>query len=382
MRNFYFVVHNYTENSGSYAGFVEEFAKFLSGKGFHPIILCKRQDDGPTHEHLPYAEVFRFKVPKARIPLLGMNLEYFFLSRRVKRYFEKHPPGPQDIILANSRAALGVLDRKYVLRVGQPARIFQRNMEIAKDEVSLITRAARSIHFIIQRRMEKKCVQHAKAFIFSSEKSRQYSLSEYGNPRPYLTPHNGVKHASYRGGKRLPLKGRHLLFVSAGSERVRKGVHTLEKALPEIFSAYPDVKLLHVGERFSWLVPEWCKERIVSVGKVPWSMMKDYYVTADVSIFCSLSEWIPNALFEAMAAGAPIVTSDMDGVDEFVTHEVSGLIYRRGSAQGLVRGIRYVLDNGDAARKMGRVAQSKAMEIDSPKYNARLLEFIERSMRT
>jgi len=263
--------------------------------------------------------------------------------------------------------------------MGQPAFTFLKNMEIAKDEVSILTRIARAVHFSIQYFLERVCVKNALAFICSSHESFTLFTNYYGGKnKPYFVPHSGVKVSDLQNGKKILIEGKKLLFVSAGKERIRKGVIYLERVLSELFKEFRDLKLIHIGEKFPWNVPDWCKERIISVGRVPWSEMKNYYATADIVVFCSLNEWIPNALFEAMASGLPIVTSDIEGIHECLTHLKEGYIYRRGDPEALKRGISYMLDHPKEREKMAKAAKQKVKPLDYENYSEKLLKFLEK----
>jgi len=374
----YLIAREFAENKGSYAGFIQEFAKYVFSQGYKVTILCCQIKNQPKFEKLPYADVYRFTIPKVRIPMLGMNLDYLTLALHVRRYFKKNPPSSEDVIIANSRAALGVSNHRYVLRMGQPAFTFLKNMEIAKDEVSILTRIARAVHFSIQYFLERVCVKNALAFICSSHESFTLFTNYYGGKnKPYFVPHSGVKVSDLQNGKKILIEGKKLLFVSAGKERIRKGVIYLERVLSELFKEFRDLKLIHIGEKFPWNVPDWCKERIISVGRVPWSEMKNYYATADIVVFCSLNEWIPNALFEAMASGLPIVTSDIEGIHECLTHLKEGYIYRRGDIKGLKEGIEFMLKNQKARQEMAKNARLKAQNFRYTEYSKKLLKFIE-----
>ncbi|MEM4365991.1 MAG: glycosyltransferase family 4 protein, partial [Candidatus Woesearchaeota archaeon] len=148
--------------------------------------------------------------------------------------------------------------------------------------------------------------------------------------------------------------------------------------LPELFAKFKELKLIHVGDKFEWNVPEWCKERIISVGRVPWSRMKDYYKTADIFVSCSLHEGFPNALLEAMAAGTPIVTSDIEGIEEYIRHGKEGLIFRRGDTKELRECIEYLLKNPSIRKQMAEKAFARARTLDYSIYAKKLLYFIEK----
>ncbi|MBN2251353.1 MAG: glycosyltransferase family 4 protein, partial [Candidatus Altiarchaeota archaeon] len=320
-KKLYIIVQTYAENRGSFYGFFEELARYASGKGYKVIIVTGQTGGSkPAFEDLGYADIHRFSV--GRPPFLGVIINAFLRARHVGGFFKKNPPEPGDIVISNWEA-LGVLNRRYSLRAGdQPALAFLRNMEIAGKESSLLSRIARFAQVILQYPIEVVCMRKADAIIYSSEENRKLFVKYYGGKdKPYFIPRSGVNIKDIEKGGKLPAVGPgiKLLFVAPKSERVRKGVMHLEGVLPEIFERFPDAKLLHIGEHMEWRIPERYLTRIVSVGKVPWSGMKDYYKTADLMVSCSLSEGFPNTILEAMAAGTPIVSSDINGITDYIT---------------------------------------------------------------
>ena len=366
MKKLFFIVRHFTPNSGSYAGMVEEVSKYASKK-YDVSILCA-QLDLPRREKLPYANIVRFPVSGFQIPSIGMNNQYLSLAKSVKKYVKKHNP---DYIIANGRAALGVIDRKYVLRMSQPAKVFLQNMEIAP--ASIKTKMARRIHYTFQHYLEKKVVRNAAAIISSSKTSYDLVRDTYNIPqKPHFIPHSGVKSKELQHGKDLGFPGKNILFISAGKEKVRKGVIFLEEALPSLFEKHPDLHLVHVGDRFHWDIPQY-QDRIKSVGRVPWGEMKNYYASADMLLVASLVEWIPNVIFEALAAGLPVVTSDLEGVDEVINHEKDGYIFSRGDVSGLREGIEYMLK-----KKVDRdILRDKVKDMEYEKFSKELLAFME-----
>ena len=379
LEQIYLIAREYRENSGSYANYVEEVARYAHSKGHAVTILCGDGKEKAGKEVTNYAVIDRFPLPKRKMPVLGMNLDYFSLSFSVRSYFKKNPQGRKNyIIIANGRAALGVLRQRYVMRAGQPAFTFLHNMELAKEQVSLKTRAARFLHFSIQAVPEFLCARFASAYLFPSQETRDLWRKQYGmNRKPTFIPFAGVKFEKLSGGKPLPMEGRTLLFISAGGEKVRKGVVTLEQALPDIFERYPDVKLIHIGDKMDWSIPEKFRDRIISTGRVSWSQMSDYYATADVMVSTALSEGFPNIILEAMAAGKAIVTSDINGITDYITDGKEGLIYKRGDVTGLKKALSYMLDNVKQREQMGKAAREKISAIDYPVYLGTLMSFLD-----
>lgn len=79
--------------------------------------------------------------------------------------------------------------------------------------------------------------------------------------------------------------------------------------------------------------------------------------TADVFVFPSRTEGLPNALLEAMAAGCPIITTDVPGCRDLVRNEQSGLVVPFNDTEALTGAmIRLLCDRAWAARLGERAA--------------------------
>lgn len=61
-------------------------------------------------------------------------------------------------------------------------------------------------------------------------------------------------------------------------------------------------------------------------GKLKPEQVRNQLQIADIFVFASLSEGLPNGVLEAMSCGLPVVTSDCGGVREAVTDDVEGFV--------------------------------------------------------
>jgi glycosyltransferase involved in cell wall biosynthesis len=372
----FIISQSYEENKGSFSGFIEQLAKYTSKRGYKVIILCGLLNKQKAHENKDYAEILRFKTVKF---VFSNVINAILLAKNVKHYFLKNKIEKGDIVLANGEAALGVKKTQFALRAGdQPVVTYLKNMEIGKKDVSLFTRISRLIHLSFLNIFEKMYFLKANAVIYSSDETRKLYEKEYKTKKPFFIPHAGVKYVELQSTKKK-LKKEYILFVSAGEERIRKGVVYLERALPDIFEKYPDVKLLHVGDKFKWNLPEKYQNKIISVGRITWDNMKDYYFSSKMLISCSLHEMFPNTIIEAMACGLPVVTSDIQGAKEYIHHLKEGYIFKRGDSEDLKKGIMFVLDNPKKMKKAGFSLKRKAKKIDQSEYLKELLNFIEKN---
>ncbi len=80
----------------------------------------------------------------------------------------------------------------------------------------------------------------------------------------------------------------------------------------------------------------------------------------DVFVLPSWREGFPRSTIEAAAMRLPIITTDVRGCREVVTHGVNGLLIPPRDATGLASAIRSLLDDGDARRRMGAAGFNRA----------------------
>lgn len=82
---------------------------------------------------------------------------------------------------------------------------------------------------------------------------------------------------------------------------------------------------------------------------------------ADLFVFPSRTEGLPNALLEAMAAAKPIVTTDVPGCGDLITDGQTGLLAPARNPEALSRCMRRLIDDRDLAARLGRAAREHAV---------------------
>lgn len=70
-----------------------------------------------------------------------------------------------------------------------------------------------------------------------------------------------------------------------------------------------------------------------------------FYSIANMFLFPSYQEGLSVALIEAMAAGLPIICSDIRGNRDLIKHNKGGLLYLPTDYKGISQGIRFVMEN-------------------------------------
>ena len=102
--------------------------------------------------------------------------------------------------------------------------------------------------------------------------------------------------------------------------------------------------------------------------------MPALFANADIVVLPSYREGLPKSLIEAAACARPLITTDVPGCREVVTHLVDGLLVPVGDAHALARAIAELQDDPALARRLGEAARRKALaEFDEKIVIARTL---------
>lgn len=143
-----------------------------------------------------------------------------------------------------------------------------------------------------------------------------------------------------------------------------KGIHVLLNAAGAILAEMPNTKFVIVGgghraslERFvHWYGLE---GKVLFTGFMANRSLHQLYRSADVAVFPSLYEPFGIVALEAMAAGAPVVTSDAGGLREVVLHDVTGTTTYAGSAESLAWGVLRVLRDAEHSDRLSTKARAR-----------------------
>lgn len=108
------------------------------------------------------------------------------------------------------------------------------------------------------------------------------------------------------------------------------------------------------------LLHAWVKEGLVVwLGHV--EDMPALFQSVDAVVLPSYREGLPKGLIEAAACGLPLITTDVPGCRDVVTHEVDGLLVPVKNAVALASAIRRLHEDPGLRMRLGQAARQKAV---------------------
>ena len=159
-----------------------------------------------------------------------------------------------------------------------------------------------------------------------------------------------------------------------------KGYPLMLEALALARQSVPDLHWLQVGdgpdrEKIMELAAERGLTSAVSFAGSR-SDVGDLLAAMDVWVMSSTHEGLPVSLLEAMAAGKPIVATEVGGIPDVVEDGVSALLVPSGRAAELAAALVRVLENDALARSLGANALDRARRKYSIEAVSRRIEDI------
>jgi len=158
----------------------------------------------------------------------------------------------------------------------------------------------------------------------------------------------------------------------------QKALDQLIEAARIVISARPDVRFVLIGDGplrddlIALAEDLGVADKIIFTGFR--TDIADLLATSDIFALSSLWEGMPIALLEAMAAGCAVVSTDVGGVAEVVTHEVTGLLVPAADSQALAAAILEYITKPETARQLGAAGQASVVEHYSMRSWVRKLE--------
>ena len=101
--------------------------------------------------------------------------------------------------------------------------------------------------------------------------------------------------------------------------------------------------------------------------------MRDRFLKSHIFLSPSSIENSPNSVGEAMLLGMPVVSSDVGGVKNMLTHEKEGYVYQADAAYMMAYYIDKIFSDDELAVRLGENAHKHAMMTHDREKNFRTL---------
>ncbi len=133
----------------------------------------------------------------------------------------------------------------------------------------------------------------------------------------------------------LHIQGPGPFVISVGTLDPNKGHQLLIAAVAELTGRYPAMKAYIAGEGpyqpalTAQIREKRIADRVVLIGKRPYTELNSWFNAADVSCLLSEREGWPNVLLESLAAGTPVIATRAGGIAEVISTPTLGTLVER-----------------------------------------------------
>jgi len=158
-------------------------------------------------------------------------------------------------------------------------------------------------------------------------------------------------------------------LLSMGSTKPHKDLPTLLRAFARLAPAWPDLRLLLVGEKPpryldvapASVPPPDVRDRVAFTGRVSEAELRALYAGASAFVFPSRYEGFGLPPLEAMALGAPVLCADAASLPEVVGD--AALLFPAGDAGALAEALARVLEDPVLRERLSRAGHERAAQF-------------------
>jgi len=156
------------------------------------------------------------------------------------------------------------------------------------------------------------------------------------------------------------------VLITIGRLEYQKGIDVLLDAAPAVVSRFTDVHFLIVGDGPDRVALERQAERAGLISRVHWAGFQSDVPRLMASsvglVLPSRWEGMPNVVLEAMAAGKPVVATEVEGTRELIRPGINGWLVPPSNPQSLAEGLISLVSDPTRAATFGLRSQSTVGE--------------------
>jgi glycosyltransferase involved in cell wall biosynthesis len=319
-----------------------ELVKGINRKVFDPVVISLNQGG-----------YWGGEIRKLNIRLIELQRKRSFEFARLFKLIKILKAEKPDIVHTYMFAA-----NSY----GRIAAIIDRVPVIIASERNLVEIGKDKNKFDIY--IDKLLAPFSQGIICNSDKASKSLVEKYSfNGSKVFTVHNGIDASPVRNG----ISNRIKIIGTVGSLYPQKN-HSLFLDMAKIVlerSENKDIKFLIVGKGPLRNELERCSKALNIESNVAFAGEREdvpeLLQTMDIFVMTSLYEGLPNAIIEAMAAGLPVIATDVGGNSELVINRETGFLCRSNDAKALAEKVVSLINNEQEAKRMGKNGKKRAL---------------------
>jgi glycosyltransferase involved in cell wall biosynthesis len=228
-----------------------------------------------------------------------------------------------------------------------------------------------------QQRVQRYVCRLADSVLVNADSVKEWLVEDGYDPSKIVVIRNGIDMSGYDGRaprvhgrpdggtrREFGVPASAPLVAVVGRINPSKGLEYFLQAAARVHQRHPDARFLIVGggpdvgyraslENSARTLG--LADRVIFAGHR--SDLPRIISDVTVSVLSSLSEAMPNAVLESMAAGVPVVATRVGGVPEAVEDGMTGLLVPPADAASLAAAVSRVLENPALALRLGRAGQ-------------------------
>lgn len=142
---------------------------------------------------------------------------------------------------------------------------------------------------------------------------------------------------------------------------------SLIKAFKKVVDIYPQINLqLHIAGTGTTLqsLEDMVKQLGLNTNVHFWGMLNEHELikfcqNLNIYVHATYGETMSNSILQAMSCGLPVIASDVWGVNNMITDNVTGILYKSKDVDQLVEKIKYLINDPSLSRRLGSAARKE-----------------------
>jgi len=375
------LISNYFPSMGGAQVCIHDLAGRLVKNNHEAVVMTPRRGSGSKDS------AFKYKIVRlnpllnrllfANFPLGKLYLEHLLLELQKKYNFDVwqitmgYPLGVASVDFFNRNNIPSILqcegeDIQIVPEIGYGYRLNKNADRLVRENYRKFTALVAISNSVKQEYLSLNIPENKITIIPHAVHCEKFA------------PMRDVERKSVR--KELGVEDNQKLILTAGRNHPKKGFKYIPQIIKRLAECNLDFRWLLVGKGSSsikllaekegvgsyMLINEELKPGISKSGEVevPHNQLVRYYRASDMFVFPTLIETFGIVLVDAMAAGLPIVTTNVPGVNCIIKNNENGLMNKAGDVEALTESILKVFSDDSLAQSL----RQKAL-MDSKNYD-------------